>query len=190
MRPFVSGARVGAVGILVAGAAWAQAPAAAEMPASGTHLVFVNTQLILPLAPGASAAQQTFQTELDAYRAELERLAAGIDSLLAAYRRQEALMDPTAKEQKQQEILQKQRDLQARQVQLEGQSETRRNELLEPILENVRDVVEQIRAENDYAIVFDIAESGVVAADPSLDITRAVLTKMGIDPDATASRTP
>lgn len=99
-------------------------------------------------------------------------------------------MDPTAKEQKQQEILQKQRDLQARQVQLEGQSETRRNELLEPILENVRDVVEQIRAENDYAIVFDIAESGVVAADPSLDITRAVLTKMGIDPDATASRTP
>ena len=120
----------------------------------------------------------------------MRALGAEIDSLVSAYRRQEALLDQGAKEQKQQEILQKQQAARERQLELEQVSEQRRQALLSPILDQVRAVIEEIRAANQYAIVFDVAEAGVVAADPSLDITAAVLERLGVDPESTAALNP
>jgi outer membrane protein len=166
-------------------------PGAVTMPPPGTAMVFVNTGAILPIAPGADQAQAKFQTELQVYENELAELSTELDSLLAVYRRQESLMDPSAREAKRQEILQKQQAAQARQLQLEQQSEVRRTELLQPILENVRSVIEDLRAEQSYSIVFDIAESGVIAADPALDITGAVLERLGVSrPAASAPPNP
>jgi outer membrane protein len=153
-------------------------------------MVYVNTQAILPLAPGADDAQQSFQVELTGFEEEMRVLGVEIDSLVAAYRRQEALLDQATKDQKQQEILQKQQAARVRQAELEQLSEERRQALLGPILDRVRDVIEQIRAENQYSIVFDLAEAGVVAADAALDITGAVLEGLGIDPNATAAVDP
>ncbi|MDH3734095.1 MAG: OmpH family outer membrane protein [Gemmatimonadota bacterium] len=154
----------------------------AGMPPAGTAMVFVNTGAILPVAPGAEAAQVAFEAELQGFRAELTALAGQIDSLLVDYRRQEAMLDPAAKQTRQQEIMDMQQAAQDRQIQLETQSEERRAALLEPILDNVRAVIEDLRAEQAYSIVFDIAESGVIAADSTLDITDAVLARMGVSP--------
>jgi len=164
-----------------------QAATSANMPPEGTPMVFVNTGAILPVAPGADDAQAAFQRELDGFRTELEGLAAQIDSLMADYRRKEALLDPDAKQAKQQEILDLQKAAQNRQTQLESQSEQRRSKLLEPIVTNVRKVIEELRAERKYKIVFDIAESGVIAADSALDITNAVLERLGVSPDASTN---
>ncbi|MFV1986772.1 MAG: OmpH family outer membrane protein [Gemmatimonadota bacterium] len=159
------------------------AAATTALPPEGTAMVFVNTGAILPIAPGAEAAQAAFEVELQGFREELEVLSGEIDSMLVEYRRQEALMDPGAKDARQKEILDLQQSAQTRQGQLETQSEERRIALLEPILTNVRAVIEEMRAEKQYSIVFDIAESGVIAADPALDITNAVLARMGISPE-------
>lgn len=165
----------------------AQGAAAAALPPDGTALVFVNTQAILPIAPGADSAQSRFQAVVTEFEAELAELAEQIDSMLADYRRQESLMGQAGREQKQQEILDLQRSAQQRQQELDAQSQQRRNELLAPILQGVTDVIEEIRAEHDYAIVFDIAESGVIAADNSLDITAAVLERLGVDSSVAAA---
>ncbi len=193
MRCFVRGAVLSAASLVVAVTAHAQTDAAAaeaSLPPAGTPMVYVNTQAILPIAPGANDAQLSFQEELTGYEDEMRSLGAEIDSLVSAYRRQEALLDQGAKEQKQQEILQKQQAARERQIELEQISEQRRQTLLAPILDQVRAVIEEIRAANQYAIVFDVAEAGVVAADPSLDITAAVLERLGVDPAATAALDP
>lgn len=193
MRSFFRGAALTAAFLVMAVTAHAQTdPAAAEanLPPAGTPMVYVNTQAILPVAPGANDAQLSFQEELTGYEDEMRALGAEIDSLVSAYRRQEALLDQGAKEQKQQEILQKQQAARERQLELEQVSEQRRQALLSPILDQVRAVIEEIRAANEYAIVFDVAEAGVVAADPSLDITAAVLERLGVDPESTAALNP
>lgn len=193
MRCFVRGAALSAAAFAVAVTAQAQTDAAAagaSLPPAGTPMVYVNTQAILPVAPGANDAQASFQEELTGYEEEMRALGAEIDSLVSAYRRQEALLDQVAKEQKQTEILQKQQAAQERRLELEQISEQRRQALLSPILDQVRAVIEEIRAANQYAIVFDVAEAGVVAADPSLDITAAVLERLGVDPGATAALDP
>jgi outer membrane protein len=161
-----------------------------NLPPAGTAMVYVNTQAILPLAPGAVEAQQSFQAELTGFEDEMRALGTEIDSLVEAYRRQEALLDQASKDQKQQEIVQKQQAANVRRAELEQLSEQRRQALLGPILDRVREVIEQIRAENQYSIVFDLAEAGVVAADSTLDITAAVLEGLGIDPNAAATADP
>ncbi|MFW6090209.1 MAG: OmpH family outer membrane protein, partial [Gemmatimonadota bacterium] len=55
----------------------------------------------------------------------------------------------------------------------------RQQELLQPILERVSGVIEEVRNEREYAMVFDISTEGVVAADPSLDITEIVKARLG-----------
>lgn len=153
-----------------------------ELPPVGTELVFVNTQAILPIAPGADSAQIRFQAVLQSYDAELQELAVELEELVNTYRQQEALLDQAGREQWQQDIQEKQRLAQERQVELERESTRQRDQLLEPILVRITEVIEEIREEQGYSIVFDVAESGVVAADTSLDITAAVLERLGVDP--------
>ena len=153
-----------------------------ELPPAGTELVFVNTQAILPIAPGADSAQIRFQEVLQRYDAELQGLAVELDSLMNTYRQQQALLDQAGREQWQEDIQEKQRLAQERQAELERESTRQRDQLLEPILIRITEVIEEIREEQGYSIVFDVAESGVVAADTSLDITAAVLERLGVDP--------
>lgn len=178
-----------------AGALAAQAEGQAETeppdpPPNGTQMVFVNTQAILPQVPGAREAQETWQQELQEYNVEVQRLRAEVDSLLASYRQQETMLSSQAKDERQRQIVDKQQQLQQRASELEQKAGQRQQELLKPILDRVGDVIEQVRQERDYTIVFDIAGSGVVAADPSLDITSLVLDKIQAGGSAASAATP
>lgn len=194
MKRFVRSALGGlaAVAVATGGLAGQTDSATVGAPPAGTQFVFVNTQAILPQVPGAQEAQSTFNQELQQYQAEVETIQAEVDSLMAAYRRQEAMLTPQVKEQRQQEILQKQQELQSRAAELDQRATARQQELLKPLFDRIGQAVETIRTEKDYTIVFDIAGSGVVAADPSLDITGLVLQRLREQgPDAaSASPTP
>ena len=106
------------------------------------------------------------------------KVPAEVDSMLAVYRQQEAMLSEEAKAARQQEILEKQSEAQARATQLEQEAGTRQQELLAPILERVSAVIEEVRAEYGYTVVFDVSAAGVVAADPALDITPLVLERL------------
>ena len=168
----------------------AVSPADAQnVPPSGTTFVYLNSAAILQAAPGSADAQRTFDRELGEWRTELELQATAVDSLLRDYQRQEVMLSPQAKEQKQTDIQTRQQELQNRRLELENQAQQRQQELLRPILENVTRLIEQIRAENSYAMVFDISTEGVVAAAPELDITDIVLQRLGASAPA-AGGTP
>lgn len=157
-------------------------------PPPGTPMVFLNTQLLLPQVPGAREAQETWQQELQQYNVEVDELRSEIDSLVINYRRQEAMLSPDTKQQRQQEIVKKQEELQLRAAELEQRAGVRQQELLKPILDGVQLVIEDIRQSNDYTFVFDIAAAGVLAADPKLDITALVLERLTKPDSSTAAQ--
>lgn len=82
--------------------------------------------------------------------------------------------------------MQKQRDAQQRAMQLEDQAAKRQNELVEPVMRKIQEVIDSIRDEGKYAMIFDVAAGGVIAADPSLDLTDQVLARLR--PTATNKR--
>ncbi|MFO7588258.1 MAG: OmpH family outer membrane protein [Gemmatimonadota bacterium] len=158
--------------------------AAQDGPPTGTTVVYLDSQEILQAAPGSAEAQRTFDRELTEWRRELEVDAATLDSLVRDYQRQEVMLSPQAKEQKQTELRSRQQELATKRGELETRARQRQGELLQPILDRVRGVIEQVRAERNYSMVFDVQTDGVIAADPALDVTDLVVRRLGGTPVA------
>ncbi len=152
---------------------------AQEVPPAGTPVVYLRSAEIVQSAPGSVEAQRTFQRELSEAQTELQEQAATVDSMVQDYQRQEVLLSPQAKEEKERNIRSRQTELTNRQRELDTQLQQRQQELLRPILERVSGVIEQIRSEQGYSIVLDASTEGVVAADTTLDITPLVLSRLG-----------
>ncbi|NIQ59380.1 MAG: OmpH family outer membrane protein, partial [Gammaproteobacteria bacterium] len=60
----------------------------------------------------------------------------------------------------------------------EQQAQARQQELMQPIMAKIERVLEEIREEQGYIMIFDAASSGLIAADPTLDLTSEVLQRL------------
>ena len=74
----------------------------------------------------------------------------------------------------------KEDSLRSRQQELESSATKRQNELMAPIMETVRKVLEDIRVEDGYAMIFssEPGSSQILAADKNLDITERVVARL------------
>ena len=167
---------------LMAGAFAATAStAAAQAPKYG----FINSTQIVAQAPGAAEARQSLEAEMQGYRTELDKLEAQLDSLQTTYERQQASLSATARQERQQELQQKFAAYQQRATELQQTAQRREQELVAPIMQRIGGVIESVRLEDGYAMIFDAAAGGViVAADPALDLTEQVLAKLRAAPAA------
>jgi len=165
-----------AAGLLLA----ALAPAAsAQQPASPPRLAWINSQAVLAATPGRAAAESLFAREMAGYRAEIQRLSEQVDSAVGEYNRTQVALTPAARQQREEQIRQLQQRSQARAQELQQIAEQRENELTRPIMDRVNAVIEGVRAEFNYAFVFDVAAGNVIiTADRSLDITQLVIQRL------------
>ncbi len=156
------------------------ATAPAPAPSGATKLAFVNARRILQSTPGWTTAEQTFTKESEGYRAELQKLQATLDSMASDYEQQSVVLSPTQRQAKRNELEAKRTALEARAQELQTKAQARETELLAPLQQKVNAVIEGIRKEGGYAMIFDVSAQGgnVVAADPTLDLTNAVIDKL------------
>jgi len=153
---------------------------AAPSQTRGLKVAYISSQDILQATPGYAAAESTFNKEVQGFRDELQRLQQQLDSAVAALDQQSIALSPAAKQAKQHDLQQQQQRISQRQDELQQRAQARQQELLQPIQDRIRAVIEGIRAEDNYALVFDIAAPGssVVAWDPSLNITAKVIQRL------------
>jgi len=152
--------------------------AATTMEAQTPRIGYIDSQAILAEAPGSREAQQAFDREMDRYRGEMQRLGEELDRLITAYQQQERNLTPEAREARQQEIRRKETEYQGRIEEIDEEANRKRQELVEPILEQMSLVIEQIREEGSYALIFDTTARAIIAADPALDLTDEVLRRL------------
>ena len=186
--------RTAIVALTLLGAA--TAPAAAQQPrpagtrpaataqAPGVKLAYLNSRAILAQTPGYAAAESLFARELAASREEVGRLQASLDSAASNFEASSVLLSPTVKQERQRQLVAQQQAVQQRQQELQGRMEQRERELLDPLQQRVQAIVEGIRAEMSYAMIFDVAAMGgaMVAADRALDITPLVIQRLQATP--------
>jgi outer membrane protein len=146
--------------------------------AQAPRIGYIDSQAILAEAPGSREAQQAFDQEMDRYRGEMQRLGEELDRLVAAYQQQERNLTPEAREARQQEIRRKEMEYQNRIEEIDDEASRKRQELVEPILERMSQVIETVRSEGSYALIFDTASRSIIAADPALDLTDEVLRRL------------
>ncbi|MGH7590024.1 MAG: OmpH family outer membrane protein [Gemmatimonadales bacterium] len=155
--------------------------AATPIPSSGaTRLGYVNSRAILAVTPGYAQAESTFTREFDMAKTQVAQLQAQLDSAATDFQNSSVLLSPTARQQKQQGLVQQQQAIEQKTQELQTRMQGRERELIEPIQSRVQAVIEGIRAEGNYAMIFDVsAMSGaIVAADRSLDLTQVVIDRL------------
>jgi outer membrane protein len=174
-----------ALGVLV----FAAAAAAAQSP---VKIGYIKSQTILAGAPGRAAAETQFEKEMTAYRAHVQRMGDSLNALIADYNKQEVSLSPQAKETRQKDIRTKEEEYQRRTQELQQQVRAREAELVRPIMEQINKIIDELRAEEGYSMIFDAEnQAGVlVAADKNLDLTDKVLARLRAagPPTAAAAR--
>ena len=85
---------------------------------------------------------------------------------------------------RQQEIRDTQTRLEQRYTELQTLASERERELVAPIEERVRGVIEGIRAERNLLFIFDVAAPGnnIIAADRTLDLTAMIVQRLNSPP--------
>ena len=116
-----------------------------------------------------------------------------LNTMITAYNNDEISLSPAAKETRQKSIREREEQYQQRVRSLEQQIEERRVALMQPIMDLVTKVIEDVRKQDGYAMIFNVGPEGgaVVAADTTLDITAKVLTRLkAASPPATPAARP
>lgn len=169
-----------AVAALALGAAASLPAAAQSSPAPNSKLAYVNPAAILQNAPGRTEAEATLQRELTSAQEQIKRMSDSLGTAVEDYRKVQATLTAAQRETRERTLQTRQQDYQKRQQALEEQFEQRRAALMNPIMEQVRKALEDIRAEEGYAFIFshEPGNSPIIAADKNLDITERVVARL------------
>ena len=150
-------------------------PAAAQSP---LKIGYINSQVIIAEDPAATAAQEQFQREMVPFQSELQALEAEIADLMSQYQAQQITLTANARRTRQDAIVQKQQSYQERMAQIEAEAARRQQELVQPIMELINNIIQEIRRAGPSTFIFDVAGGGLIAADESFDLTGEVMERL------------
>jgi outer membrane protein len=167
-----------AIGAALATLALVSAPAAAQQ---SLKIGYVDSNRIIEATPGVAEAKDTYQKQADQWKTELDAKKKELSTLYEEYNKQAAILSPEKKTEKQQVITQKEREMQEyfqTKFGPQGEAGVKEKELLKPIYDRINKAIEEVRASEKYALIFDIQAGALAAGDPSLDLTDKVIARL------------
>ena len=151
-------------------------PVSAQVP---QKFAFINSQQLMQSAPGRAEAELQFQKEMETFRAQVAKLGDSLNVLQTAYQKEEVSLSAAAKEPRLKALREKEAEYQDRVTKLNEQAQQREAELMQPVMDLVRRVLDEVRTEGGYSFIFDVAAASViVSVDKNLDITDRVQAKL------------
>ncbi len=147
-------------------------------------IAFVNSQSLMEAAPGRAQATDLLNKEGQTYQTQLQKMQDSINGLYTKYQKDEPTLSAAAKETKQKAIRELETEFQAKQLQFQKAFDDRTKEVMAPITDAVKKVIDDIRSEEGYSIILDNAPGAgnIVSADKNLDITDKVVSRLRATP--------
>ena len=159
--------------------------AAAPVQAQQLKIGYVNSQRILAETPAIAEVRTTLEREFTPLRAEIDSLEARLGRADEEFRAQQGTLTEAARQQRQQTLQQQLAQYQQRGQAIQQQLQVREQQLMAPVMERIRGVLEEVRRAGNYSFIIDPPDGLVVAVDPALDVTADVIRRLGGTPAAT-----
>ena len=156
-------------------AALAQSPASAP-----PKFAYVDSRVILQRAPGSSAIQAQITKERNDAQASVSKMQDELRTMYDGYLKEQATLTAQQKEQREKSIQAKQAEFDQKVGQMEQDMQKRQYDLIQPMMTQIREVLDAIRNEEHYTFIFDVGNDPglIVAADKNLDITDRVISRL------------
>lgn len=161
--------------LAVAGMLAVAAPLSAQAP---TKIGYIDTRRVLQEAPGAQEARTTLERDMQGFQNQMKVMQDSLQAMMTDYQQRQSVMSADARQRREQEIITKRTGWEQRAEELQNQAARRQQEVMEPIMQRVEEIISQVRQAEGFAIVFDVASEAIVSADPSLDLTTKVIERM------------
>lgn len=147
---------------------------------------FVDTKYILQNMPEYAEAQSALNSSSAEWQAEIEQRYESIKRLYDSYVAEKVLLTDEMAIKREEEITRKEReakDLQKQRFGVEGDLFKKRQELIQPIQEEIYNAIREYATEGGYTAILDKSgQSGVLYVNPKYDKSDKILRKMGIRP--------
>ncbi|MCL4637649.1 MULTISPECIES: OmpH family outer membrane protein [Olivibacter] len=151
----------------------------------------VNSQEILLLMPEYKTANQTLETFVGTKRTEIQQMDAERQKKITAFMDKQKTRSEANKETVDKELQTLSTEIQQMEgrmgeVQQKAEQEVgaKREEVFQPVFEKAEKAIQAVAKEKGYAYILDIAQQSVLYFEGGDDISAAVKTKLGIDPNA------
>lgn len=165
---------------LIIAAALVGSAATASAQAAPGRVAYVTARAVLQATPGYAAAESLWVREIDGFRDEITRLQTTLDSAATKFEESSVMLSATKRNDERRKLVDQQATLQRREQELQQRAAARRQELVSPFEKRVTEVIEAVRKEGNYSLVFDVSGQAnqIVAADLTLDLTQRVIERV------------
>ena len=151
---------------------------AASLDAQAIRIGYIHTQAVMAQYPPAQAAFARLDGANTGWTNEMQTLRANRERLVNEYNQQAMSMTPEARQVREEEIATQDMVIQTRNEEIVREAQQLQDEILQPIMDEVTAVIEEIRVEGGYGLILDAASEAILAADESLNLTQEVLTRL------------
>lgn len=157
---------------------------ALSLTSMAQKFAYVDTEYILGNIPAYKEAQEQLNKLSAQWQKEIETEYADIDKLYKQFQVDKLLLSEEMKNKREQEIMQKEKDvkqLQKKRFGPEGDRFKKEQELIKPIQDEVYNAIKDIASSGGFGIIFDAASSSLTMlyTDQKYDISDDILKKMG-----------
>lgn len=166
--------------ILTAFVAASAVPVAAAAQAVAPKMAYVDSRSILQRAPGSAAIQAQIQKEREAAQVSVAKMQDSLRAMYDAYLKEQPTLTAAQRDQREKALQTRNAEFDQRVSQIDQEMQQRQFELIQPIMTQIREVLDNIRNEESYLFIFDVGNDPglIVAADKNLDITERVLARL------------
>lgn len=143
---------------------------------------YLNSQLLLSELPEvkmADANLQALQTQMEKKGQQM------VQDLEAKYRElqkkeQSGEISPKALEEEARKLKEQEAEIGKYEQDMQKQLLTKRQEMLQPVLDRVNNAIKDVANENQFSYIFDSSAGILLYAQETFDVTALVKTKLGI----------
>lgn len=145
---------------------------------------FIDSEGLMSKLPAYKKAQDQVNSIVDNWNKEIQQRYKNIDDAYKSFQAEQVLLSANEKTKREAEIVEMEkqtRDLQKQRFGPSGDLQTKREELVKPIQDEVYAALEKVAARKKVDFVFD--KSGgvtILFANPKFDLTDDVLKELGI----------
>jgi outer membrane protein len=168
----------------------AQAPTPAPRPPApfpeGAKFAFIDIQAIASNSSEGKAATAKLDELRKKKNSELLAKSNSLKAMQDKLQSGGSVMNDAARSQLEKDIEKTQRDLQFAQQDAQTEVQDLTNQLQGDFQEKLNPIIEQLRVDKGLMVIFSIRDSGIVAADPGLDLSSELIKRF----DAAAKTAP
>ena len=150
------------------------------------RFAYVDSEYILEQIPEYISAQKQLDALSVQWQDEVDTRFAGIEKLYQAYQQDQVVLNENMRRQREDEIINKEKDVKDFQRQkfgFEGDLFKERVRLIEPIQERVSKAIQGIAESQNFDLILDkTSEVMMLYANPRLDKSDEVITRLGYKP--------